>query len=109
GRHGADPGLPARRQSGCRPALLQEEEVGGPDAEHHERMAIEPILQPAEARSGEIFADRQRIDVADAAAVEVAGTRMMDRMLAAPGVVGGQRQYPEDAADPVIDMPAGEE
>jgi hypothetical protein len=42
---------------GCQPlphqpyrqAVLHEKETGGSDAKHHQRMAIEPVLQPTPA------------------------------------------------------------
>jgi len=43
--------------------MLEQEEIAGADAEHHQRMAAEPIgeaLSPAEAQ---VFVDSQRLDV----------------------------------------------
>jgi HemY protein len=48
-----------------------------------------------------------RQQIADTAAIEVAGSGMMNRMRAAPAVVGRQREHANDAADPVIRQTAG--
>ena len=44
-----------------------------PEPEHHERVAEEPVAEPAPPRPGAVLLDRQGLDVADAAPVEVAG------------------------------------
>ena len=72
GRHGAQPRLPARAHQPDRQAVLQEKQIGRTETEHHQRMPVGPVAQPAPARQRQIFADRQRIDVADAAPVEIA-------------------------------------
>src|SRR3546814_12252995 len=53
--------------------------------------------------------DRKGVDVADAAAGQVAGAGMVHGMGAAPGVVGSQRQHADRAADPVVGEAVGEE
>ena len=68
-------------------------------------MAVKPIAQPAPARQREIFVDRQRVDVAHAAPVEIAGAGVMNGMGAPPEIVRRQRQHADDAADPIIGKP----
>ena len=70
--HGAQPRLPTGAHQPDRQAMLQEKEIGRAETEHHQRMPVEPVAQPAPARQRQIFADRERIDVADAAPVEIA-------------------------------------
>src|SRR3546814_13630164 len=53
--------------------------------------------------------DRKGVDVADAAAGQVAGAGMVHGMGAAPGVVGSQRQHADRAADPVVGEAGAEE
>ena len=49
-----------------------------------------------------VFLHRQGVDVADAAAVEVARHRMVGRMGPLPVVVGGQGDHAEDTADDIV-------
>jgi hypothetical protein len=72
-------------------------------------MTVQPVFQAAPARQRQIFFHRQRIDVADAAAFEIAGAGMMNGMAAAPEIVGRAGQDAERAADPVIDRFVAEE
>ena len=65
-------------------------------------MAIEPVADPAAPVAREIFANRQRLDVADAAPVEIARRRMVDRMAAPPVIVGGHRHDADPPADPLV-------
>ena len=65
-------------------------------------MAVETVAEPVAPIAGEIFADRQRIDVADAAPVEIARGRMMDRVAAPPVVVGRHGDDADRPADPVV-------
>ena len=87
GRHGAEPRPPARAHQPDRQAMLQEEQVGRAEAEHDQRMAIEAIAQPLPERARPVFLDRQRVDVADAAAVEIAAVGVVHGVGAAPPVV----------------------
>ena len=87
--------------------LLQQKQIGRSDPEHDQRVAVKPVFQTAPHGQRAIFAHGQRIEIADAAAIEVAGGGMMDRMRAAPAVIGRQREHAKDAADPVIGQPAG--
>ncbi len=44
----------------------------------------------------------QRVDVADAAPIEIARSRMMNGVSASPEVVGREREYADRTADPVV-------
>ena len=83
--------------------MLQQEEIGRPEAEHHDRMAIEAVAQPLAPVERQILSDRQRHDVAQAAAVEIAGGGVMGRVGALPIVVGRQGDDAAHAADPVVE------
>ncbi len=75
--------------------MLEDEQIGRPDDEHHDRIAVDAIGEAAPLRARLVFADRERIDVARAALVEVAGRCMMDGVAALPDIVGRQRQNAE--------------
>ena len=72
GRHGAEPGLPAAAHQAHRQPMLQNEQIGRTDAEHDDRMPVQAIPQPAPSRQRQIFAHGEGVDVADAAAIEIA-------------------------------------
>ena len=65
-------------------------------------MAIESVAQTVAPVAREIFAHRQRLDIANAASVKIAGCGVMDRVTAPPVIVGRHRQDAEGAAHPVI-------
>ena len=109
GRHGAEPGLPASAHQADWQPVLQDEQVGGADAEHDEGVAIDPIAEPAPKRPREIFAHRQGIDVADPAPFEVAGAGVMDGMRAAPEIIGRECQHADDPPHPVVRQAMTEE
>ena len=102
-------GRQPRAHQSDRQALLQEEEIGGAEAEHHQRVPVEAIAKPAPARQRQIFVDRQGIDIADAAPVEIARGGVVDGMGAPPEIVRRQRQHADDAPDPVIGAPVPKE
>jgi hypothetical protein len=89
--------------------LLDEKKVGRPQPEHHQRVAVEAIGKAPPSGRREILADRERGNVADAAAVEVARAGVMHGMAAPPMIVGCQRQHADDAAGPVVGLPLAEE
>ena len=109
GAHRADPRPPAAAHQAERQPLPQDEKIGRPDAEHHRRMAVEPVHQAAPARQRQIFAHRQRIDIADAAAIEIARGRVMDGVRSPPEVVWRHGEHAERAADPVVGEAMAEE
>jgi len=102
GRHGAGPRLPATPHHAHGQTVLQKKQIGGREAEHHQRMTVETVLQPTPARARAIFSHRQRVDVAEATAVEIAGGGMVDSVRTAPEVVWCQREHTDGTADPVI-------
>ncbi len=89
--------------------MLQQEKVGGPEAEHHEGMAIEPIAEALAPAQSQVFSHRQRFDVAQAATVEIAGGGVMGRVGALPIIIGRQGDDAEHASDPVVDRAMAEE
>ena len=109
GRQDAGPGVPARGPQRRGQPVLEDEDVDGADAEHHERVPRQPVDQarpsgePLELRHG------QGVDVADAALVEVAAGGVVDGMAPPPMVVGGQGQDADRAAEPVVGPAAAEE
>ena len=109
GRHRAEPGHGALAHESERQAVLDQEHIERADPEHHQRMAIEPIAEPVAPVAGEIFPDCEGIDVADAAPVEIARRRVMDRVAAPPVIVRGHRQDADRPADPVVDGLIGHE
>ena len=105
GGHGAEPRLPAAAHQAHRQPMLQKEQVGGADAEHDDRVPVQAIPEPAPSRQRQILAHGERVDVADAALIEVARTRVVDRVRAAPEIVRCQCQDAQDAAHPIIRQP----
>ena len=84
--------------------MLNQKQVAGPDAEDHDGVAVNLVAKPPPGSECPVFGHRQRIDIADAAAVEIARSRMMRRMRLAPEIVRGQRQNADNPADPVIGL-----
>ncbi len=93
---------PAAAQHIEREPVLHDEEECGRDEEQDERIAIEPVSKPRPPRRARVFANRQRRHVTDAAAIQVAGGGVVDRMRFAPVFVRGQRQERDQAADQVV-------
>ena len=109
GGHGAEPGLQGAAHRSARQPVLHEEQIGGTQPEHDDGVAVEPIAQPTPARQGEVLPHGQRVDIADAALLEIARAGVVDGVAATPGVVGRQRQRADDAAHPVVESSAAEE
>ena len=107
GCHGAGPGLPAIAHQADREPLLQQKQIGRSDPEHDQRVAVKAVFQTTPPGKGPVFAHGQRIEIADTAAIEVAGGGVMNRMRAAPAIVGREGEHAKDAADPVIRQTAG--
>jgi hypothetical protein len=89
--------------------VAENEQIGRPDAEHDGGVPVEAIGKPPPPRSRLKLIHGQRVDVADAAAVEIAGTRVMKSMGAPPELVGRQGQHADHAPDPIIRQPAAKE
>ena len=102
GAHGAEPRHGALAHEAERQPALEEKHIGGPEPEHHRRMAIEPVNQAAASVQRKILPHRLRLDVADAAPVEISGRCVVDRVAAPPEVVGRQGQDADRPADPVV-------
>ena len=56
-----------------------------------------------------IFPNRQRIDIAKPARIQIAGACVMQRVAAPPAIIGGQREHPDCSAGPVIGAAIAEE
>ena len=82
--------------------MLQQEEIGRSKSKHDGGMTIEAIAQTSEPGTREVLAHGQRLDVADAAAIQVARRRMVDCMRATPDVIRRECQDAENPANPVI-------
>ena len=50
GCHRAGPGLPAVAHQADREPVLQEKQIGRPDPEHDQRVAVKPVFQTAPPR-----------------------------------------------------------
>jgi len=108
-RHRAQPGLPTAAHQSDRQAVLQEKEVSGPETKHHQRMAVHAVSQPAPTRQQQIFADRQRVDIAHTPPIEIARVCVVGGMGAPPEIIGCQREYADRASEPVVHQPMTKE
>ena len=86
--------------------MLNHEKKDRPQSEHHQGMTVEAIAEPSPGAQCRVLSDGQSRDVADAASVEISRTRVVMSMRAAPMVIWRERQNPEEATDPVIDLTA---
>ena len=109
GAHGAEPRPPAVTHQAERQPVPQNEKIGRADAEHHRRMPVEPVLQPAPARQRQIFAHCQCVDIADAAVLQISRGRVMNGMRPLPEIVRRHGEHAERAADPVVGEAMAEE
>jgi hypothetical protein len=81
---------------GCQPLRMKptgsrcckQKQIGRADPEHDQRVAVKAVFQATPAERALVFAHGQRIEIADTAAIEVAGGGVMNRMRAAPAIVG---------------------
>ena len=81
----------------------------GPDQEHDRGVTIEAIQDPLRLRAAQVLLDGERVDVAQAPEVEVAGGGVMDRVGLPPVVVGHQGEDAEHGADDVVELLGPEE
>jgi hypothetical protein len=65
-------------------------------------MPVKPIAQPPRPRHARELGDRQRVDVTDAALVQIAGPGMVHGVGAPPEVVGAERQHPDQSPRPIV-------
>ena len=82
--------------------MTQEELVAAAETEHNERVPKQAIAKSAPDGERLKFTHCQRVDIADAPSVKMAGVCMVNRMRAAPVVVWRQRQNTEKPAHPVV-------
>ena len=110
GRHGAEPWLPAGAHQPDRQPLLQDEQIGRPDAEHHDRMPVDADSCSRPHRERARYSRTVSVSMSPMPRrVEIARARVMDGVRAPPEIVGRQRQHADDAADPVVRAAAREE
>ncbi len=104
GRHGRGPRRPpGAAHQADRSAVLQQEHISGAQSEHDYWMPVQPVAEPTSPAEGEVFAHSQRVNVADAAMVEIARGGVMAGVHPLPVIVRRHRQDAECAADPVVD------
>ena len=89
--------------------MFQQELIRRADSEKDDRISVNSIHQAAATVQREEFRHGQRIDIADAARIEIAGAGMVNGVGAPPVIIGGQRHHPENAADPIIAFPVAKE
>ncbi len=71
-----------------RQPLLEKDDKQRADTHHHDRVSVEPVAEPHGKRRLAVLADGQGPDVAETAAVEIAGRRVVSGMFDPPVVVG---------------------
>ena len=72
-------------------------------------MSVQAVAEPVPAGERQILADSQGIDVADAAAIQITGTGVVDCMASTPKIIRRQRQHPDHPAGPVAAASSREE
>ncbi len=94
-------GRPRRRQLDGQP--MADEELEDPtESDDDERAAIGTVEQTPPPRRGQVLGHGECIDLADAAAVEVAEVAVMDGVRAPPEFVGSDGEHPEQASDAIV-------
>ena len=110
GRHGRSPRRPpGAAHQADRSAVLQQEHISGAQSEHDYWMPVQPVSEPTSPAESQVFTHRQRVDVADAAMVEIARGGVMAGVHPLPVIVRRHRQDAKCAADPVVDAAGAEE
>ena len=107
--HHAPPYPQFGAQGMIREPVPENENEHRPHTEHHERASERPVEKSMPSRQGAELAHSQRRDVSLAAAIEISRGAVMQRMLMAPMVVGGERQHSDCAAQPIVGTPLPEE
>jgi hypothetical protein len=92
---------------GCQPprdreSVLEDEKVRRADPEHDKRVPVQAIPRPPPPRARAIFGHRERIDIADTAAVKISRTCVVQGVRAPPEPIGREGQNTADAADPIV-------
>jgi len=89
--------------------VLEHEQVEGPEAEHDDRVTLQAIESAAPRRQALVLAHGQRVDVARAPPVQMAGSGVVHGMGAPPVAVGREGQHAEHPAEPVVGAPPAKE
>ena len=63
-------------------------------------MAVQPVLDPLFARPGAVLGDRERVDVSEAAEIQISGMRVVACVGSFPVVVWGQQHDSKCTAQP---------
>lgn len=72
-------------------------------------MSIKAVPQATSFWEGKVFCDGERLNVANATLVKIAGSRVMLSMSTPPVIVRCQRQYPKCSSCPVVKAARSEE
>src|ERR1051326_7014328 len=80
-----------------------------PESEENRRMSDEAVAKASPSRSRTVLAHRQRIDVPMAAAAEVTGRRMMQRMFVPPLIERRESEQPRNGTNGVFGPPRADE
>jgi len=102
--HDAGPRPPALARHAERQALHHKKHEGWTQAEHHQRVPVKPVAQLLDRRQRPVFVERQHLDGAKAAAIQIARGGMVDGMSLTPVVVRGQGEDADDPADPFVGL-----
>src|SRR5581483_2657283 len=82
--------------------MPEDEQIGGADPKHHQRMPVQTIKNFAPSGPRQELTYGQGVDVAEASLIEVARTRMMEGMVVPPVAVGSERHDTDGPADPIV-------
>ena len=92
-----------------REPALEEKDEARANQQHQERIAVDAVPEPPQAGGALVLGEGHRVDLADAAMVEVAGVRVVDPVLPLPPPVGGEEEVPEKVAPAAVRAPRFEE
>ena len=71
-RAGAEPGLPTTTHHADWQPVLYDEQIGRGQAEHDDRVPVDPVTQPTPSAPREVLVHSQGVDVTDSAVLEIA-------------------------------------
>src|SRR6478672_9833215 len=89
--------------------MPQDEQIRGTHAKHHNRMPVQTIKDLTPSRQRDKLMHGQRVNVAQAPAIEITRTRMMACMVTSPVIVWRQGHDTDDSTDPIIRETAAKE
>ena len=92
-----------------REPALEEKDEARADQQHQERIAVDAVPEPPQAGGALVLGEGHRVDLADAAMVEVAGVRVVDPVLPLPPPVGREEEVPEKVAPAAVRAPRFEQ